>query len=501
LGISRRTFLNRVGQAGGLGAAWTTLRALGLMAVPSAYAGPPQQAPEAGRGIRVAILGAGIAGLVAAHELGKAGYECLVLEAADRPGGRNRTLRRGDRLTTLDGVTQVCDFSDGQYCNAGAARLPSTHAAILAYCRALGVALEVEVATNRHARVTSPDLAAGAVLEQRQVHADTRGLLAELLAKAASHGALDRELSAADREGLLDFLQVYAGLSPELRYRGSATALDLSALLTTSVWDKLLTEENSALQPTLLQPVGGMDRIPQALAQTLREPVRYGAIVETLRNTPEGVVIGYREATGGARRSMQADYCICTLPLPVLATLDTNLAADMRAAVAAVPYEDASKLAWEAPRFWEREAQLYGGTSYVAGETAVCWYPSDRFHAPTGILIGAYTMGWVGRRFAARSFAAQCESSRAAIERLHPGHGRDLTKPLIISWSKLANSRGAWAMPPPAAEDPVSLRRLREPEGRLYLAGEHVSDLPGWQEGAVLAAHRVVRALSARSRV
>jgi monoamine oxidase len=41
------------------------------------------------------ILGAGIAGMVAALELGKAGYECRVLEARSRPGGRNWTLRGG----------------------------------------------------------------------------------------------------------------------------------------------------------------------------------------------------------------------------------------------------------------------------------------------------------------------------------------------------------------------------------------------------------------------
>ena len=47
------------------------------------------------RSIGVAVIGAGMAGLSAAYELGKAGYDCAVLEARDRVGGRSWTIRRG----------------------------------------------------------------------------------------------------------------------------------------------------------------------------------------------------------------------------------------------------------------------------------------------------------------------------------------------------------------------------------------------------------------------
>jgi len=46
----------------------------------------------------VAIIGAGPAGLAAAYELGKAGYHCTILEARDRAGGRNWTVRRGSEI-------------------------------------------------------------------------------------------------------------------------------------------------------------------------------------------------------------------------------------------------------------------------------------------------------------------------------------------------------------------------------------------------------------------
>ena len=74
-----------VGKAGGVSAVYQTMAAMGLLSVPAAYAGPPSLPP--GNGTRVVILGAGIAGKVAALELGKAGYECRVLETRSRPGG------------------------------------------------------------------------------------------------------------------------------------------------------------------------------------------------------------------------------------------------------------------------------------------------------------------------------------------------------------------------------------------------------------------------------
>jgi monoamine oxidase len=52
-------------------------------------------------------------------------------------------------------------------------------------------------------------------------------------------------------------------------------------------------------------------------------------------------------------------------------------------------------------------------------------------------------------------------------------------------------SQGAWA----SWETPQSsaYKTLNEPQGRVYLAGEHLSQIPGWQEGAVVSALRAVR--------
>jgi len=89
-------------------------------------ADPPRRSSAAGirQGEKIAILGAGIGGLVSALELRKAGFDCTVLEARDRPGGRNWTVRGGTKIEFTDGTVQHCTFDEGLYLNTGPGRIP-----------------------------------------------------------------------------------------------------------------------------------------------------------------------------------------------------------------------------------------------------------------------------------------------------------------------------------------------------------------------------------------
>src|ERR1700712_1675330 len=149
MGISRRDFLMRVGQAGGYTAAFATMQSLGMLPIKGLLAEPIRAEAGAGKGVSVVVLGGGIGGLVSAYELKKLGYNVTLLEARERPGGRNWSGRKGTKIEFIDGTVQTIDWEDGNYQNLGPARLPSTHWTMLGYCRELGVALEVEVNTSR----------------------------------------------------------------------------------------------------------------------------------------------------------------------------------------------------------------------------------------------------------------------------------------------------------------------------------------------------------------
>jgi monoamine oxidase len=117
LAISRRQFLRRSALA---------VAAAGLNQTPLSSA--VRAVVLSGPAKKVLVLGAGLAGLVAAYELSKLGHDVTVLEARTRPGGRVHTLRE--------------PFSDGLYAEAGAARIPDDHDLTHKYVKEFALPLE-----------------------------------------------------------------------------------------------------------------------------------------------------------------------------------------------------------------------------------------------------------------------------------------------------------------------------------------------------------------------
>jgi monoamine oxidase len=518
---TRRQFIERVARAGGFGAAFTTMQALG-MAPELAYA-TPTQLPRAAGGAKAAatsvvILGAGIAGLVSAWELSQAGYDVTLLEARDRVGGRNWTVRCGTVISMTDGTEQTCGFSDGEYLNAGPARLPSHHQTMLGYCRQFGVTLETEVNQSRSAFLQSDRANAGRPFRVRQAMADTRGHVSELLAKSINRGRLDDQLTPDDRDRMVEFLRHYGDLDAGFAYTGSTRAgykvepgaylqkgaavdpLSMHELLDADLWISILFDELIDWQATMLQPVGGMDMIPRAFEARLGSIVRRGVEVTEIRQGPHGVTVGTRQRANGETGSITADYAICTLPLNILAGMNADFSPEVRAALKRTQYEESTKVAFEAPRFWERE-QIYGGISYVKGDTGVIWYPSHGFHSPTGVVLGAYASGPAAFRLARLSMQERIDAGRAAIERVHPGQSATLSHGVNVLWSKIPYNLGPWVKQwgEPGGNDPADYVLLNQPDGRIYFSAANLSQTPGWQEGAALAAHRTIGMIAERA--
>lgn len=469
-------------------------------------------AGPASRRQSVIVIGAGIAGLVAAHEIERRGGTAILLEARDRVGGRAWTLRRGDRIAHLgDADAQTVGFSEGLYLNAGPARIPSHHDQYLGLTRTFDVPVEVLVNGSRSdylfdGRQQGP---AGR-MRVRQAAADLRGQLSALLDKALRGGALDQQLDAGLRARLVTFLKAYGDLAADGTYQGSQRAglsqvpgatieqaialppLTLDALLANTQLAGLLFEENVLMQPTMLQPVGGMDRLPVAMARALRTPVRLDTEVREIRRDGTGVRVVFRHARSGQFGSVAADRAIITTPLPILARTPNDFSPAVRQAIAAVRYSDSIKIGFESTPFWEAE-QIYGGISYVGGDTGVVWYPSGQFQQRRQILLAAYAAREQAQHLAAHTRAEQIAIARAAVDGLHPGHGRDLVNPALIHWERVPFSEGPWVEWEDQGNDPRSAAVLNAGDGPFLFAGSHLSAYSGhWQEGAILSARRAV---------
>jgi len=516
--LSRRRFLHLVGRAGGATAVYNTMAAMGLLQVPAAYAGPPQLAPGSGKGVRVVVLGAGIAGMTTAYELTKSGFDCIVIEARTRPGGRNWTIRTGDAVAENDAL-QNCTFDAGAhlYFNAGPARIPHHHVGLLGYCREFQVPLEVMVNDNRATFLQSDEAFDGKPISARAVIQDTRGFIAELLAKAIDRDTLAHPISAEDKQRLLAFVRSFGDLTRDNVYKGSpragyeeppgagATAgrlrepLSFEELLKSEFWYyKLYYSERFEQAATMLQPVGGMDRIAHAFAERLGDAITFGTAVKEIRRTEAGVRVVCQDLRG-RESSVTGDYAVVTLPLGMLATIPNDLSAEYKSAIAACDYIKAVKIAFQADRrFWEEDQQIYGGISWTSRDITQLWYPSYGFHAQKGILIGAYI--WtdaIGERFGAMAPQERLEAAVISGEKIHPGYRNFVSNGISVCWAKVPYSAGAWSLWTPDARR-SSYPTLNVPDGPIYFAGEHMSYLNGWQEGAVLSAHAVVRAIADR---
>ena len=512
---TRRDFLRQVGSVGGYRATYLTMQAMGLLST-AAVAEPLMLEKGQAHGTKVVILGAGVAGLSAAYELGKAGYDCTILEARDRVGGRNWSIRRGARLDMNDGTGQLCEFDPEMYWNAGPARIPSAHDAVLGYCKELGVALEVEINTSRGARLYNPAANGGKPVEMRQAHNDVRGEISELLGKAINRGALDQELTEQDKKRMIAFLQIYGDLTDDLVFKGSTRSgykslpaageeagksrdpVPLGTLLDIDLWSAVLFEEGFDFQATMFQPVGGMDRIPMAFAKKLGPVVRLMSEVTAIKRRNSGVTIAYADKRSGKREAIDATYCVVTIPLKVLEPIENDFSSNYRAAMRDIKYGNAVKIAWQSRRFWEIDDQIYGGISWVKGPTALVWYPSDRLFSQKGILLGGYVTRGEADALAAKPLQEQFELSRAAIEGLHPGRSRELEKPMAITWSKVPYSLGIAARYETDRDPNYAV--LSEPDGPFYFAGEHLSHVGAWQEGAMLSARRAINMMDKHRR-
>lgn len=452
-------------------------------------------APQAGR--RVLVVGAGMAGLCAAWELERRGFDVTVLEAdKTHAGGRVRTLR----------------FNGGRQGEAGAMRIPRDHDLTHFYCSEMGLSLRPFVQANDEAFLR----VRGRLVRMKDAHA-VRDLftlnedelpLTDLQLWQRAVGTIAARLSEheqvdlfADAPGFLgsgrldgDSLHrrlLEAGLS-EGAIQLLASTWNLETSLHFAFCEHLREELEGVWAEPFFEIEGGMDRLPRALAARLVKPVEYGCPVIAIEQ--DGRQIRAVTESEDGRRTFTADWMICTLPLGVLTKLDYRPGWSPRKAdaIRRVNYDDSTKvLALTRSRFWELDDGIYGGGSVSDGGLGSTWYPSDNAsrkdpglsHAPS-IFLASYSWGQVARRMARNSSRQLILDELAAMHR-RLAHESDQIEHLETwAWGDHPWSVGAYSFYYPG--DQTELQdALVAPDGRILLAGEHTSMHHSWIQGGI----------------
>jgi monoamine oxidase len=504
--------------------------AMGMLQTPAAWAGPPRLPAGNGAGKTVVILGAGIAGLASAYELQKAGYRCVILEALDRPGGRNFTARRGTRVVEDTGpngrTVQTCAFDEGLYMNLGPARLPFHHPRLMHYCKEFEIPLEVYVMSTTANLFQTDRAFNGQALPRYRMETDANNHIAELLSKAVNQNCLDADLTPDDRATFLDMVRSFGDLPSDgggtvgaetprnhcvapMTVQAVCAAnprLPLNELLKSSFWRYRFNQPHEGeWQPSLFQPVGGMDKIVDAFTRRVGKSIRYNAEAVEIVNRPDGVDVAWRDRKSGKVTVTSAEYCLSNMPLPKLAQLKTNLSSDFKQAVDHARIGALYKLAWQANRrFWEEPPyNIFGGISYTDAPITQMWYPSNDYMSRRGIVAGSYSYFAQAEAYGRMTLAQRIQAGRRDAAKLHAEFSSEelvpSSKAVSIAWNQAEGQSGGVALWDSAkAEDNRAYQRLLAPDGRFFVIGDQVSPLPGWQEGAFLSSEHAVLQISGK---
>ena len=506
--LTRRRFLEQLGAVGGSSLVFSTLTSWDLMA--GAAGQKPGLTGKPAKS-KVLILGGGLSGMVVGYELGKLGYDYHVLEARERVGGLQWSVRNGAEHTEVNGgERQVCTFDEGQYINVGPWRIPYSHQAVLNYCRELNVPVQVFLNDSDENYFYFEGNSAGALsnkkIRVREVKADLAGSINELLVKAIDQKKLDLPLTDEDQRRLTAYLVNQGYLDRETRSyrafenRGEGDPYQLAQLLQGPFSNRLRSV--SALEGTtaapMFQPVGGMDQISKGFERAMdAKRITFGAEVQSVLQDASGVKVTYLDTKSGTKTEVNADYVVVCMPLNLVARMNINLSPEIMQAVKEVSYSNSAKMGVAMKRrFWEEDEHIFGGHLYSNLPLGEFSYPSNDYFTRKGVLLGLYANGPVGNLID-KSVAERVEHVLTHASKVHSQIRTEFESAYAVWWRKVKYNEGGYA----SVRSEARRQLLSKVDNRIVLgsAANTPHSEPDWQEGAISAGWQALTSIHERA--
>lgn len=519
--MSKRDFLQAIGMVGGSAAMITAMAGFDK-ALASDMTEPPKMTGE-GTGKKITVLGAGLAGMVLGIELSKKGYDVEILEARGFAGGRCQSSRKGTFIHEIGGERQDCNFENGQYVNHGPWRIAQEHHSTIHYCTTLGVELQPMINECAQTFIYSEKADGplnGQRIRHRHAEIDRQGNIYELLAKCASDGSLDDKMTADDRDMLLEHLKGTGLIDrKELNYRAGrargfssypgagmnfgtfSEVYNFTDILKVKVGARYDTADHPAV---MFQPVGGMDMIAKAMFKALPQGmVKFNQEVTNIAQTDNGAQVTYFDTATGKETVTNCDYCITTIPFPVLTKIDNDFSTEMVDALKSPRAAPAYKIGLQMDRrFWEKDEMIYGGVTQtdIPGNRIIS-YPSNDLHGPNGgVLLADYEFAASAVTNSNLSNTDRIELALSSGEKVHPNLYRKHYngQAMSMAWHKEKYSLGGW-VGWSARGRRQKLPTVLKGENRVLFSGNALAPiLDGWMAGAIEGAWYTMEDLDKR---
>lgn len=437
-------------------------------------------------GRRVVVAGAGLAGLCAAYELDKLGFDVTVIEGQLRPGGRVLTLREGlaPGLVVEAGATRITEFHERVIRYAGEFDLP------LVPFDASGKRVVYYLRGKRCIPAPGEPVEWPVPLTEEERKLGMGGLSARMLEPVLKSAPHRRErtvppaIRALDGVTMRQYLAA-RGFSPgaaELVMVGQQAA-EWSAAWMLNIYCSLLGSKKT------LFIQGGNDRLPHAFACRLSGRIVYGARIVGIGQDDRAAYVVVERA--GERQQVHADRVICTLPFSVTRGLfDERMSPRKKALVNGQRYTPATKVFMQMrTQFWL--GQNLSGSAFTDLPSGRFWSVGDNEPTHRGVLI-AYAMG--ERGISRLDASDRRKTALHDAELVFPGARGQYEGALTKVWEEDPWARGMLVEYGPGALGDI--KTSAQPEGRIHFAGDHTSRWYGWMEGALESALRVVQEIA-----